>query len=103
MVRTDILTMPEDELDQVDLTTLTASQLVQYGERADWTKDDLEKALALRGMLQQLDQTSLHHEEFMADLEAKNPWMRDQPSSDDTSDATKGLFPWFSQLMGWRR
>ena len=100
MAKTDILKMSEEALNQLDLTMLTASELVQYGDRAKWTKDDLERALSLRNMVQQIDQTKSHHEDFIADLEEKNPWMHDQPSGRETSEAWKGIFHWFGRLLG---
>ena len=55
MAEKSILTMSEDELSELDLTKLTAAELVEYGVRASWSKEELERALQLRQMLLSID------------------------------------------------
>lgn len=44
--------------DSVDLSKLTAGELVAYGERAGWTTEEIREALAYRQMIQDLDNSS---------------------------------------------
>lgn len=43
--------------DDIDLTTLTASELTAYGDQAGWTTAELQKALELRQLHKSLGAT----------------------------------------------
>lgn len=82
--------------DNVDLTELTAGELVAYGERAGWTTDELREALAYRESLQVLDRSTASLRQTMNDptvLEAIRI-CEEQPS-------VKEPRSWFARLKQW--
>ena len=70
MAEKSILAMSEGEFRELDLTTLTAAELVEYGERASWSKKDLEHALKLRQMLLSTDPNSVRSQRYVDEFRA---------------------------------
>lgn len=82
--------------DNVDLTELTAGELLAYGERAGWTTDEVREALAYRASLQVMDSSTSSLLRTMNDptvLEAIRISEK-QPSANDPRG-------WFARLKHW--
>jgi hypothetical protein len=54
----NIATLTVSELDDLDLASLTASELAAYGDRVGWTTEELTTALELRGQYNGLGRMS---------------------------------------------
>lgn len=82
--------------DDVDLTDLTAGELVAYGARAGWTTDEVRDALAYRKLLQDLDSSTALIRQTMNDptvLEAIRICKEQPPVEEPRS--------WFARLARW--
>jgi len=89
--------------DDIDLTTLTASELTAYGDQAGWTTSELQRALELRQLHNNLGASKERIEATLQDpiVEAAMNKINQRNTEDQwkQTSATQTSKSWFARLF----
>jgi hypothetical protein len=100
MAKLDIFNLTEEELDNLDLTTLSATELVQYGEIANWSTEDLRNALELRNAFKASDTIASSLRSTLEDLEKQFPTTIPARAIEDSSELSGSILWRIGRFLG---